>query len=182
LRRFLLVIFLFAIGNSSDAFLILRANQLGASSTTAVLLFAVCNLLNVLSSYPAGVLSDRFGRKRVLIAGFTLFAAVYVGFGAAGSIRPLWLLFGIYGMYLGLTDGVAKAFLVDLVPASERGGALGLQATVVSICTLPASVLAGWMWQAIAPAAPFFFGALMAAAATLLLAISFRRNREPILT
>jgi MFS family permease len=171
LRRFLLVLFIFSIGNSSDMFLILRANQLGAASTTAVLLFAVCNVLNVLSSYPAGIVSDRLGRKRVLVAGFSLFALVYLGFGMTRSLLPLWFLFAIYGIYLGLTDGIAKAFVVDLVPPSDRGSALGLQATVLSICTLPASVVAGWLWQSIGPAAPFLYGALMAAAATVLLVL-----------
>jgi len=170
LRCFLVVTLLFSIGNSSDMFLILRASQLGAASTIAVLLFAVCNSLNVFSSYPAGIVSDRLGRKRVLVAGFALFAAVYLGFGLARSLAPLWMLFAAYGVYLGLTDGVAKAYLVDLVPASERGAALGMQATVVSVCTLPASVAAGWLWHSAGPAAPFFYGALMAVAATVLLA------------
>ncbi len=169
LRRFLLVTLVFSIGNSSDMFLILRANQLGAAGTIAVLLFAVCNALNVISSYPAGIISDRLGRRRVLVAGFAVFALVYIGFGVAGSLTPLWGLFAVYGVYLGLTDGVSKAYIVDLVPASERGAALGMQAMVVSVCTLPASVLAGWLWQALGPAAPFLYGAMMALAATFLL-------------
>ncbi len=169
LRRFLLVTVLFSIGNSSDMFLILRANQLGGSGTVAVLLFAVCNTLNVISSYPAGILSDRLGRKRVLISGFALFAVVYFGFAVAGSLRPLWLLFAIYGVYLGLTEGISKAYIVDLVPTSERGAALGMQAMLISICTLPASVLAGWLWQALGPPAPFFYGAIMAALSVVLL-------------
>jgi len=168
-RRFLLAYAVFSIGNSSDMFLILRASRLGAAGTTAVLLFAICNSLNVLSSYPAGIVSDKLGRKRVLVAGFLLFAAVYLGFGTAHSVAPLWALFAVYGIYLGLTDGVSKAFIVDAVPAAEHGSALGLQAAAVSICTLPASLLAGWMWQAIGPAAPFLYGALMALVAAILL-------------
>jgi MFS family permease len=171
LRRFLLVTVLFSIGNSSDMFLILRANQLGGSGATAVLLFAVCNTLNVISSYPAGIISDRLGRKRVLAAGFTLFAIVYSGFGLAGAVRPLWLLFAIYGVYLGLTEGISKAYIVDLVPTSERGAALGLQAMLISICTLPASALAGWFWQALGPPAPFYYGAIMAAVSVILLLV-----------
>ncbi len=168
-RRFLLAIVVFSIGNSSDMFLILRSSQLGAAGTTAVLLFAVCNSLNVLASYPAGVVSDRLGRKRVLVAGFLLFAAVYFGFGMARSVTVLWPLFAVYGIYLGLTDGVSKAFIVDVVPAAERGSALGLQAAAMSVCTLPASLLAGWMWQALGPAAPFLYGALMALVSIVLL-------------
>jgi MFS family permease len=171
LRRLLLVFLLFSLGNSSDMFLILRASQLGAAGTTAVLLFAVCNTLNVFSSYPAGVVSDRLGRKRVLVAGFAVFAAVYLGFALTRSVAPLWLLFAVYGVYLGMTDGVAKACIVDLAPPAERGAALGLQAMVVSISTLPASLLAGWMWQALGPAAPFLYGSVMAALAAMLLAV-----------
>ncbi len=178
LRRFLLVTLVFSIGNSSDMFLILRANQLGAAGTTAVLLFAVCNSFNVVSSYPAGVVSDRLGRKRVLIAGFTVFALVYLGFGLAGSIGPLWVLFALYGVYLGLTEGIGKAYVVDLVPDSERGSALGIEAMVRSVSTLPASVFAGWLWQVLGPAAPFFYGALMAVLAALLLLA--RHGREPL--
>jgi MFS family permease len=171
LRRFLLVTFLFSIGNSSDMFLILRANQLGASSTTAVLMFAACNAMNVLSSYPAGIVSDRVGRKRVLITGFLLFAAVYLGFAMAHHSQVLWVLFAVYGLYLGLTEGVAKALIVDLVPASERGAALGLQSTVVGICVLPASIIAGFLWQQIGPAATFLLGFSTALASAALFAV-----------
>ena len=171
LRRFLLVTILFSIGNSSDMFLILRANQLGAGSTIVVLMFAACNAMNVLASYPAGIVSDRLGRKRVLIAGFLLFAAVYLGFALAKETLILWALFVIYGAYQGLTDGVAKALVVDLVSSSERGAALGLQATVVGICTLPASIIAGLLWQYSGPAATFLLGAATALSATAMLAI-----------
>jgi MFS family permease len=177
LKRFLLAMVLFSIGNSSDMFLILRANQLGAASTTAVLLFALCNTLNVLSSYPAGIVSDRVGRKRVLVAGFALFALVYFGFGLAQSLAPLWVLFAAYGVYLGLTDGVSRALVTDVVPESERGAALGMQATAMSVCTLPASIIAGWLWHAIGPAAPFIYGAVMALAATAVLTRLRRETR-----
>ncbi|MGA2588674.1 MAG: MFS transporter [Bryobacteraceae bacterium] len=169
LRRFLIVTFVFGLGNSSDMFLILRAKQLGGSSTTAVLLFAFGNLINVLCSYPAGIVSDRIGRKKVLVAGFSLFAVVYLGFGLASSVALLWICYGFYGAYLGLTDGVAKALVVDLVPQSERGGALGLQAMVLGICTLPASLLAGVIWQYAGPQLAFLFGSGMALVATVLM-------------
>ncbi len=178
LRWFLLATFVFGIGNSSDMFLILRANQLGASNITAVLMFACCNVMSVLSSYPAGIVSDRLGRKRVLITGFLLFAGVYLGFGMAGNLGTLWVLFAVYGLYQGLTDGIAKALIVDLVPATERGAALGLQATVLGLCTLPASLIAGFLWQYVGPAAAFLFGAGAALIATGIMAV-FLTGRRP---
>jgi MFS family permease len=177
LRRFLLVTFIFGIGNSSDMFLILRAHQLGASNITAVLMFACCNVLNVLSSYPAGIVSDRLGRNRVLLTGFLLFAGVYLAFGMAGNLRILWVLFSVYGLYQGLTDGIGKALIVDLVPQSERGAALGLQATVAGVCTLPASLIAGFLWQYAGPPAAFLFGAGTALSATAVMAICLGGKR-----
>jgi MFS family permease len=169
LRRFLLITLLFALGNSSDMFLILRAKQLGASSTTAVLLFAIGNLLNVLSSYRAGILSDRLGRRGILAAGFFLFSGIYLAFGLAGSVEILWLLYAAYGIYLGLTDGVSKALVVDLVSSEDRGTALGLQAAVTGVSALPASVVAGLLWQHIGPGAAFIYGAITAGMAGLLM-------------
>jgi MFS family permease len=171
LRWFLLASFVFGIGNSSDMFLILRANSLGAGTVTAVLMFAGCNVMSVLSSYPAGIVSDRLGRKHVLIAGFLLFAAVYLGFGMAGKLETLWFLFAVYGLYQGLTDGIAKALVVDLVPPAERGAALGLQATVMGLCTFPASLIAGLLWQNWGPGAAFLYGAAAALTATGIMAL-----------
>ena len=177
LRWFLVASFLFAIGNSSDMFLILRANHSGATSITAVLMFACCNLVNVLSSYPAGIVSDKLGRKSVLIAGFLVFAGVYLGFGMASNLQTLWLLFGVYGLYQGMTDGVAKALIVDLAPPEERGAALGLQATVTGLCTLPASLVAGLLWQYSGPMATFLYGSAGALAATGILAAFLKTKR-----
>jgi MFS family permease len=178
LRRFLLITLLFAAGNSSDMFLILRARQLGASTTTAILLFATCNLLNVVSSYPAGILSDRLGRRGILASGFFLFSGIYLGFGLVGGVGPLWLLFGVYGIYLGLTDGVSKALLVDLVAPEDRGTALGLQAAMIGVSALPASVAAGFLWQRIGPGAAFTYGAITAGIAGLLMLFVQLQARE----
>src|SRR5262249_28670956 len=112
LRRFLLITLIFWIGNSSDMFLILRAKQLGSGNAGAVLLYAAYQLASVLSSFPAGIVSDRLGRKGVLAFGYFLFAAIYLGVGLAGSVAVLWALFPMYGVYQGLTDGVSKAFIV----------------------------------------------------------------------
>jgi MFS family permease len=167
LRRFMLITLLFALGNSSDMFLILRAKQLGAGSTTAVLLFATGNLLSVLSSYGAGILSDRMGRRGILASGFFLFAGIYLAFGLVRSVAVLWILYPAYGLYLGMTDGVSRAHVVDLVSPEDRGSALGLQAAVTGLSALPASVAAGLLWQWIGPGAAFIYGAITAAIAGL---------------
>jgi MFS family permease len=169
-RRFLLITLLFALGNSSDVFLILRAQHLGLSTARVVLLFAVFNLTYVLSAYPAGSLSDRLGRKRLLVAGLGVFALVYLGFALASAPGWLWLLFGIYGLYMGLTDGIARAFVVDLVSADQRASALGLYAMATGLAAFPASALGGVLWQWRGPAATFLCGASLAGLAAVLLA------------
>ena len=164
-RRFLAVVTVFALGNSSDTFLILRARQLGFSTSQIVLVFAACNLAYVLSAYPAGLLSDCVGRKRVLAAAFALFVLVYCGFGLARGAAAVWILFLLYGLYQGLADGTSRAFVVDLVAPEHRGTALGLHATATGIAAFPASVIAGLLWQRVGPPAPFYYGAAMATAA-----------------
>ncbi|MGA2436037.1 MAG: MFS transporter [Bryobacteraceae bacterium] len=179
-RLFLLVAVIFAIGNSSDAFLILRAKQLGAGTNTVLLMFTLANLVNVLSSYPAGMLSDRWGRKRLLIAGFLIFAAVYYGFGTAASPFPLWLWFAAYGVYLGLTEGIARALVVDLVPEASRGTALGIHATALGLCALPASLIAGLLWQRFGLAPAFLYGAATAlVSAALFGSLRIEPSRNP---
>jgi MFS family permease len=159
---------LFTIGNSSDVFLILRARQLGFTAAGVVLLFIVFNLVYVLSAWPAGLISDRIGRKRVLVAGLTVFSVVYLGFGLASGAAHVWALFALYGLYHGLTDGTSRAFLVDLVPSEGTATALGLYAMGTGLATFPASAIAGVLWDRLGPAAPFFYGAATAAGAILL--------------
>jgi MFS family permease len=177
LRRFLLITLIFALGNSSDMFLILRAKQLGGSATTAVLLYAAFQAANVLCSFPAGIVSDRLGRKGVLAFGFFLFAAIYLCVGMATSVAALWALFPLYGLYQALTDGVGKAFITDLVTEGERGAALGTQAAVTGISALPASLVAGFLWDKSSPAAAFVYGAVTAAiAGAMMLGVQVRKK------
>ncbi len=164
-RRFLVVMLLFTIGNSSDMFLILRARQLGAGTDAVVLLFAVFNAVYAAASYPAGVISDRIGRKRVMMAGLAVFALVYAGFGVANGKVWVWVLFAIYGLYQGLTDGTSRALVVDIVSQEHRATALGVYSMMTGLAALPASIIAGLLWQKVGPAAPFFYGAVMAALA-----------------
>ncbi|HEY1204435.1 MAG: MFS transporter [Bryobacteraceae bacterium] len=164
-RRFLAVMLLFTLGNSSDMFLILRARQLGIGTGAVVLLFAVYNAVYAAASYPAGVISDRIGRKRVMVAGLAVFALVYAGFGLARGPGWVWLLFAVYGLYQGLTDGTSRALVVDLVSPGLRATALGVYAMATGLAALPASVIAGLLWQKVGPAAPFLYGAATAALA-----------------
>jgi MFS family permease len=169
-RRFLGAMLVFALGNSSDVFLIVRARQVGLTPQQIVLLFAAFNLTYVLSAYPAGALSDRIGRRRVLVAGLGVFAFVYLGFGVVAT--PFWVcvLFLVYGLYQGLTDGTSRAFIVDLVPPERRATALGIYSTATGLATLLASAAGGLLWQWRGAPATFLYGAVLAAAAALILA------------
>ena len=178
---FLLVVGIFDLGNSADAFLILRASERGLNVLEVLAMLLTFNLVYTVSSTPGGVLSDRFGRRQVLMAGWSLYALVYLGLGLAETGWQVWALAAVYGAYYGLTYGTAKALVADLVPGELRGTAYGTFHAVLGLIDLPASVIAGILWHGIggfdgwgAPA-PFFFGAVMAALATLLLAFGGRQ-------
>jgi MFS family permease len=132
------------------------------------------NAAYVAISLPAGVLSDKLGRRRVIILGWLVYTLVYLGFALAGENWQIWLLFAGYGLYYGFVEGVARAFVADLVVAEKRGTAYGLYYGVVGISLLLAGVIGGWMWGALSPAAPFFFGAGLAFAAMLGLVVLIR--------
>lgn len=174
-RMFLVIIVLFTLGNSSDAFLILRAEQAGLSVAGILGMMLTFNLIYALLSGPAGALSDRIGRKTLLVVGWSLYAAVYLGFAAANAGWQTWALMGVYGVYYGVSEGVARAFVADLVPASQRGSAYGAYHAAVGLTALPASLIAGVLWQGVGgwqgfgPSAPFLFGTAMAFMAVVLL-------------
>ena len=166
-KLFLVVMAVFTLGNSSDFFVILRAQDLGSSVVYVVLMLVVFNIAYAVTALPAGVLSDRLGRRRVIIMGWFIYALVYLGFALASERWQVWLLFAGYGLYYGIVEGVARAFVADLVPEEKRGTAYGLYHGVVGVALLPASLIAGWLWQAVSPAAPFYFGAGLAFIAML---------------
>ncbi|MGD8813628.1 MAG: MFS transporter [Anaerolineales bacterium] len=176
-RWFLLIIVIFTLGNSSDAFLIIRAQTTGLDVGGVLGMMITFNLTYALIAAPAGALSDRVGRKRVLIGGWLLYALVYVGFAHAGSGWQAWALMAVYGVYYGLTEGVAKAFVADLVPAERRGTAFGLFNAAVGVMVFPASAIAGLLWQGVGDwsgfgqSAPFLFGAILSLLATLMLTV-----------
>lgn len=169
LQAYLLVVLLFTLGNSSNQFLLLRAQNLGAPATGVLVLYLVYNIAYAAIAYPAGRLSDRIGRRALLVSGYALYGLVYLGFALAPSPSWLWGLFILYGLYMGTFEGVEKALIADLAPMSIRATAIGLHATLVGIGLFPASLLAGWLWTAAGAAAPFYVGgALGISAATLL--------------
>ncbi len=173
-KVFLLIIFVFSLGNSSDAFLILRAQNLGNPVFSILVMLVLFNLVYALISTPAGTLSDRLGRRRLILLGWLAYGMTYLGFAVASSAWQAWLLFMLYGVYYGLAEGVVRAFVADLVPANKRGTAYGFFHTVVGLTLLPASIIAGWLWHSLSPAAPFYFGAGLALLAMLGLALLVR--------
>jgi len=171
---FLAIMFLFTLGNSSDAFLVLRAQNLGNSVLSILLMLVLFNAAYAIVSVPAGIRSDRIGRKHVIVAGWSLYGFTYLGLAVASESWQVWLLFALYGVYYGLAEGVARALVADLVPADKCGMAYGIFHGVVGITLLPASVIAGWLWQVVSPAAPFYFGAILAFIAVIGLLVLVR--------
>ncbi len=171
---FLGIIVIFTLGNSTDAFLILRAQNIGFSVVDILMLLILFNFIYAATALPSGMLSDRLGRKVVIVAGWGVYALTYLGFALASAPRHVIVLFALYGLYYGAAEGVTRAFVADIVPEERRGTAYGLYHGAVGLSLLPASVIAGVLWQAVNPAAPFFFGAVMAGAAMLGLAILIR--------
>ena len=174
-QRLLVVVVLFTLGNSTDAFLVLRAQSAGASVIMMLAMIAGFNLVYSLLATPAGALSDKIDRRKVVIGGWLLYALVYLGFAWAGQTWQFWLLYALYGIYYAMTEGVVKALVADFVPADRRGTAYGVYNAAVGLTVLPASVIAGALWQGLGPwtgfgpAAPFLFGGALALLAAILL-------------
>src|SRR5215213_1311345 len=177
-KRFLLVLALFTLSNSSDSFLILRAVDAGVSVAVVPLLWAAHHGTKVLSSLLGGDLSDRLGRKRLIVAGWVLYAAVYAGFAFATNTASLWILFLIYGIYFGLAEGAEKALVADLVRPEQRGTAYGLYNLAFGVTVFPASFLMGMIWDWKGPAVAFLLSAVMGATAAVLLLIFVRPRPE----
>jgi len=170
-KFFVLIVAIFSLGNSSDVFLILRAQQLGVPTIAVPVVYLTFNLVYSLTALPAGLAADRFGKRRVILLGFVLFAAIYYGFAVAGSARAVWVLFGFYGVFMGLTEGVQKAFLATIIPPDFKATAFGIYNTAVGLALLPASIAGGWLWDHVSPAATFYYGAATAAVSAVMFVV-----------
>ncbi len=161
LKMFLIFSFIFTLGNSSNQFLLLRAQNLGNPLATVLLMYLTYNLVYGLFAYPAARLSDKIGKKKILAAGYFFYGLVYLGFAVFSSTSALWGMFAVYGLYIAFTEGVEKALVADIAPGELKATAIGLHATLVGIRLLPASLLAGLSWKIFGSAAPFYFGGIM---------------------
>jgi MFS family permease len=178
--RYLIVSLFFVLGNFSNAFLILRAQELGVAIAYLTLIYLVYNVVYSATSYPAGVLSDKIGRRKTIALSYLIFALVYIGFAFASSPLHVWLLFAAYGIFDGINEGVQRAFVADIVPSEKRATAYGIYHAVTGSAMLPASLIAGLLWKAASASAAFIFGASLALIACLLLIILVQeRNISP---
>ncbi len=162
-KIFILVVAIFTLGNSSDAFLFLRAKSLGVNLIFIPLLWGFFNLVYTLYSIPAGILSDRIGRRKIILIGFSVYGLSYLGFAFAKNSLHIWALFALYGIYYGVSDGALRAFVADLVKEEDkRGTAYGFYHGAVGLCALPASLIMGFLWQGFGAAVAFSFGSILA--------------------
>ena len=174
-KMFLFIVVLFTLGNSSDSFIILRAQERGLNVLQTLFMLMSFTAIYTILSGPLGALSDKIGRRKLIIGGWLAYGLVYLGFALANEGWQIWMMFALYGIYYAATEGVAKAFVADLVPDAQRGTAYGLFNAAIGITALPASLLAGLLWQGagnwtgFGPSAPFFFGAALALLASVLL-------------
>ena len=182
---FMVIVGIFTLGNSSDAFLVLRAQDLGVSVVGILAMVATFNLIYALISTPAGSLSDRIGRRKLIVGGWLVYALIYLGFGLAQTGWQVWVLYALYGGYYGMAYGTANALVADLVPAELRGTAYGSYNAIIGLLAFPASVIAGILWQGVGawggfgPSAPFIFGGTLALIAAGLMAFWMPRMKKP---
>lgn len=179
LKTYLAALALFGLGNSSDAFLLLRARDMGVSPAWIPALWSLHHIVKTASSAPAGWLSDRLERRRLILIGWIVYAAVYLAFGLASGVAAAWVLWVVYGLYFGLTEGVESALLADLAPEQARGRAFGALHALKAAVALPASLLTGWLWDAFGATVALGCGAAFAAAAAaLLILVDSSKSRE----
>lgn len=180
---FLGIVFIFTLGNSTDALLMVKANDIGVKVAYIPLVYLVMSIVSVSLAIPIGTLSDKVGKERILIFGYLVYAIVYYGFGVTGSVGIIVALFALYGLYSAATDGIQKALIADLLDTNKRGTGLGIYNALLGIALLPASIIAGLLYDHINSSVPFYFGACTAILSAILMAIlyknSFRSKESP---
>ncbi len=177
---FLGIVFIFTLGNSTDALLLIKASDIGVKAVFIPIVYLIFNSVSAIFSVPAGILSDKIGRERLIIFGYLLYAMVYFGFGRTNIQGVLILLFALYGLYSAATDGIQKALVSDLIDQKKRGTGLGLYNCLVGITLLPASVIAGLLYDHINNRAPFYYGSIMALVAAMLMLIFYWQGNKTV--
>lgn len=175
LKLFMLISFIFAAGNSSDAFLLLNAKNLGLTTTMVVLMYVLYNVSQTIFATPAGILADKFGARKVFAGGLLVFSLVYLFFGLINSPFLLWFLFPIYGVYIAATDGISKAYLSEFIQKKESGSYFGAYYSLNAIGSFLASIVGGFLWQFVNPHITFLYGSFMAFAAFIILMVYQKR-------
>jgi MFS family permease len=175
---FLGIIFIFTLGNSTDALLMVKANDVGVRVAYIPLVYLITSVVSVLLAIPAGSLSDRIGKEKILIAGFMIYAVVYFGFGITTSTGVIVALFALYGLYSAATDGIQKAFISDLTDKNKQGTGLGIYHALLGITLLPASVIAGVLYDKVNSSVPFYFGAATAVISAVLMVVYFLKYKN----
>ncbi len=167
LKFFLIFTFIFTLGNSSNQFLLLKAKALGNPLPKVILFYLVYNVFYLLFAYPAAKLSDKIGRKKLLVLGYLFYGLVYIGFAVNRNANAFWVLFAVYGLYMAFTEGVEKALVADISPVNLKATVMGLHAMLVGIGLLPASIIAGLLWKYGGAETPFYFGGFMGIIASI---------------
>ena len=175
---FLVIIFIFTLGNSTDALLMVKANEVGVKVAFIPLVYLVTSIVSVLLAIPLGSLSDRVGKEKLLIVGFLVYAIVYFGFGATTSIGTIVGLFALYGLYSAATDGIQKAFVSDIIDKNKQGTGLGIYNALLGVTLLPASLIAGLLYDKVNSSIPFYFGAATAVISAIMMFFFARDTKE----
>ncbi|SHH86814.1 MFS transporter [Clostridium grantii] len=177
---FLIIVFIFTLGNSTDALLLVKASDIGIEAAFIPIMYLIFNAVSAMFSIPAGILSDKIGRERLIIFGYLLYSIIYLGFGRTNSKVILILLFAFYGLYSASTDGVQKALVSDLIDKNKRGTGLGIYNCIIGMTLLPASVIAGLLYDNINNRAPFYYSASLAFIAAILMYIFHKTGNKTL--
>ena len=175
---FLGIIFIFTLGNSTDALLMVKANEVGVKVAFIPLVYLVTSIVSVLIAIPIGTLADKVGKQGVLVVGFLVYAVVYFGFGSTHSIAMIVGLFALYGLYSACTDGIQKAFISDIIDTNKKGTGLGIYNALLGVTLLPASLIAGLLYDRVNSSVPFYFGTLTAVISAILMVVFMVTRRK----